>query len=322
MKQTILLLIALINFSYTAQETLIVEKQKINWEDYEGLYENFDEKKFSEKFHFLENVDMYEITYLSDGLKIQSFAAVPKKGGKHPVIIYNRGGNRDFGALQLFRGKAKYPVTYYFSKMANEGYVVIGCNYRGCGESEGDDEFGGKDVNDVLNLIEVVKELPEADETKIGMYGWSRGGMMTYLTLPRTNQIKAAVVGGAPADKTIIDRPNMETNVYAELIPNYWENKEEELKNRSAYYFADQFPNDVPLLILHGNSDWRVKSSNSLKLAMELDKHRVPYRLKIYEGGDHGLREFREEVDYEVMNWFKRYLKDQEPLPNMELHGN
>ena len=322
MKQTILLLLVLINFSCQAQDTRIIEKQKIDWEEYEGLYENYDEKKFSEKFHFLENVDMYEITYLSDGLKIQSFAAVPKKEGKHPVIIYNRGGNRDFGALQLFKGKAKYPVAYYFSKMANEGYVVIGCNYRGCGESEGNDEFGGKDVNDVLNLIEVVKELPEADETKIGMYGWSRGGMMTYLTLSRTNQIKAAIVGGAPTDKTIIDRPNMETNVYAELIPNYWETKEEELKKRSALYFADQFPKDVPLLILHGNSDWRVKSSHSLKLAMELDKHRVPYRLIIFEGGDHGLKEFREEVDYEVMNWFKRYLKDGEPLPNMELHGN
>ena len=322
MKQTFLLLLVLLNISCTAQESLIVEKQEINWEDYEGLYDNFEEKIFSQKFHFLENVDMYEITYLSDGLKIQAFAAIPKKEGKHPVIIYNRGGNRDFGALQLFRGKAKYPAALYFSKMANEGYVVIGCNYRGCGESEGDDEFGGKDVNDVVNLIEVIKELPEADKTKIGMYGWSRGGMMTYLTLPRTNQIKAAVVGGAPADKTIIDRPNMETNVYAELIPNYWENKEEELKNRSAYYFADQFPKDVPLLILHGNADWRVKSSNSLKLAMELDKHRVPYRLKIYEGGDHGLREFRDEVDYEVMTWFKRFLKDDEPSPNMELHGN
>jgi len=156
MKQIILILVTLLNFSCTAQETLIVEKQKIKWEDYEGLYEKYEEKKFSEKFHFLENVNMYEITYLSDGFKIQSFAAIPKKEGKHPVIIYNRGGNRDFGALQLFRGKFKYPVAYYFSKMASEGYVVIGCNYRGCGESEGNDEFGGKDINDVLNLIEVV----------------------------------------------------------------------------------------------------------------------------------------------------------------------
>ena len=94
-----------------------------------------------------------------------------------------------------------------------------------------------------------------------------------------------------------------------------------ELKKRSAVYFADKFPKDVPLLILHGNADWRVKVSNSLKLAIELDKYRVPYRLKIFEGGDHGLREFRDEVDYEVMNWFKRFLKDEEASPDMELHG-
>lgn len=322
MKQLLIILISIFATSCFAQESIIVDKTKIDWTDYQELYEDALKTKFTEKFHFLENVDMYEITYWSDSLKIQSFAAIPKKAGKHPVIIYNRGGNRVFGALQLFGGRAKINVAYEFSKMANEGYVVIGCNYRGSGKSEGKDQFGGNDVNDVLNLIHVVKEIPEANEALIGMYGWSRGGMMTYLTLPKTNEIKAAVVGGAPSDKTTIDRPGMETNVYAALIPNYWENKESELKKRSAIYFAEKFPNNVPLLILHGNSDWRVKSSNSLKLAIELDKHRIPYRLKIFEGGDHGLSNHREEVDDEVMSWFDRFLKQEEQLPEMELHGN
>jgi dipeptidyl aminopeptidase/acylaminoacyl peptidase len=322
MKQIVLLTLILLLNSCTAQESIIVEKNKIDWKNYPSLFQNEEKTKFVEKYHFLKNVEMYEITYLSDGLKIQSFAAIPKKEGKHPVIIYNRGGNRDFGALQLFKGKAKRPVAYYFSKLANEGYVVIGCNYRGCGKSEGNDEFGGKDVNDVINLIEVVKEIPEADTEKIGMYGWSRGGMMTYLTLPKTNQIKAAIVGGAPSDVTIIDRPDMETGVYAELIPNYWNNKEEELKKRSAYYFADKFSKNVPILLLHGNSDWRVKSTNSLKLAMEFDKNRIPYRLKIFEGGSHSLREFKDDVDKEVLNWFNRFLKNNETIPNMELYSN
>lgn len=322
MRYLLLLAFSLSVASCNAQESLIVEKTKINWKDYPSLFQDSTKTNFLNGYSFLEKVDMYEITYLSDGLKIQSFAAMPKQEGVYPVIIYNRGGNRDFGALQLLQGKAKVPVSYFFSKMANEGFVVIGCNYRGCGKSEGNDEFGGKDVNDVLNLIQVVKEIPEADATNIGMYGWSRGGMMTYLTLPHTNEIKAAVVGGAPADKTIIDRPNMETNVYAELIPNYWDNKNEELKKRSAIFFADKLPKDVPLLILHGNADWRVKSIHSLKLAIELDKHRIPYRLKIFEGGDHGLREFSDERDQDVLNWFNRYLKNNEAIPNMELHGN
>ncbi len=270
----------------------------------------------------LADIEIFEITYWSDGLKIEAFAAMPKKEGKYPTIIFNRGGNRDFGALSLRGGNRTYPAIYGFAPFAKAGYVVIGCNYRGGGKSEGQDEFGGKDINDVLNLIEALKEIPKADTDKIGMYGWSRGGMMTYLALTKTDKIKAAAVGGAPTDKTIIDRPNMETNVYAELIPNYWENKEAELKKRSAVFWADKFPKDVPLLIMHGNSDWRVKSTHSLKLALELEKHRIPYRLKIFDGADHGIKQYRSEVNEDVIFWFNRFLKRVEKLPNMAFHGN
>jgi len=41
----------------------------------------------------------------------------------------------------------------------------------------------------------------------------------------------------------------------------------------------------------------------------------------MFEGGDHGISEFNNEVDEQVMNWFERYLKKEEPLPNMEYHG-
>ena len=321
MRLLLIFLMAFVLVKADAQESIIVERTTVDWKDYPGLYEDVSTGTLREHLKFFANINMQEITYISDGLKIQAFAAIPKEDGTYPVIIYNRGGNRDSGALQLFKGKGRYAAAYHFSKLASEGYVVIGCNYRGCGASEGQDEFGGKDVNDVLNLINVVKEIPEADEKRIGMYGWSRGGMMTYLALSKTDEIKAAVVGGAPSDKTVVDRPEMENGVYAELIPNYWDNKEEELKKRSAVYFADQFPKDVPILMLHGNADWRVKSSNSLKLAMEFDTHRVPYRLKIFEGGDHGLRDFRAEVDADVINWFDRFLKNGESAPNMEWHG-
>ncbi len=320
MKQLLLTVFLILNFtSCESQESIIVSKIPIDWKDYPHVYTSYDASKFIHEFSFLETVDIYEITYTSDSHNIQSFAAIPKKKGKYPVIIYNRGGNRNFAALSLFREPKRYPIVHHFSKLASEGYIVIGCNYRGSGKSEGKDEFGGKDVNDLLNLIEAIKEIPEADTSKIGMYGWSRGGMMTYLALTKTNQIKAAVVGGAPSDNTIIDRPELEKRVFAELIPNYWEHKETELKKRSAVFWADQFPKDVPILMLHGNNDWRVKSTHSLRLALEFEKHRVPYRLKIFEGGDHGLSSFRDEVHQDVVSWFNRFLKQKENLPNMKL---
>lgn len=322
MKPTLILALALFFFtSCRSQTSVILEKTKIDWQQYPNLFADIDKTIYKAHFQFLSKLDFYEIMYESDGLQIQSFAAIPKKEGVYPVIVFNRGGNRDFGALQLFKnaGEAKVPVVPFFSPLALEGYIVIGCNYRGSGKSGGADEFGGADVNDVLNLLEVIKEIPQADTSKIGMYGWSRGGMMTYLSLVRSKQIKAAVVGGAPTDKTIIDRPGMETGVYAELIPDYWENKTTALKKRSAVFWADQFSKDVPLLILHGNNDWRVKSTQSLQLALELEKYRIPYRLKIFEGGDHGLRDFRSEVNQDVLNWFDRFLKNEEPVPDMNL---
>jgi dipeptidyl aminopeptidase/acylaminoacyl peptidase len=61
----------------------------------------------------------------------------------------------------------------------------------------------------------------------------------------------------------------METGVLSKLIPNYADNKDTELEKRSAIKWADKFAKNVPILMLHGNSDWRVKPEQSLKLALE-----------------------------------------------------
>lgn len=256
-----------------AQESIILKKIKVNWKDYPKLFSDKNRSEFTDEYALLANVDIYIITYLSDGLKIESYAAIPKAKGKYPVIIYNRGGNRDFYALQLFDGKSKYPVAFNFSKLANEGYIVIGCNYRGGGKSEGKDEIGGKDVNDVINLIDVVKEIPEAEK-----------------------------------------------KVYAKLIPDYWNNKEEELRKRSAVYLVENFPTNVPILMIHGNADWRAKATNSLRLALEFEKRRIPYRLKIYEGANHEIDEYPEDTYQEIISWFDRFLKQNEKIPDMEFH--
>lgn len=306
--------------SCKSQESIIIEKRKINWQNYNHLYEDDEKEVFRKPYSDLENTEVFEIIYLSDSLKIQSFVAIPKNSNnrKLPVLIFNRGGNRNFGALELFKTPKKYHIARYFSQLANKGYVVMGCNYRGSGKSEGKDEFGGADVNDVLNLVELTKEIPNADSNNIGMIGWSRGAMMTLLSLSKVKNIKAVVIGGTPADLTKIDRPEMEKRVYSELIPNYWNNKDFELKKRSAFFFADELPRDIPILMLHGNADWRVKTKNALKLAIRFDELRIPYRLKVYEGADHSIIKFRKEVDQDILDWFNRYLKEKERVPNMD----
>lgn len=306
-----------------SQETKLLLQQKLISDLSETpIYPRLTEEvngqpEWKENFKYLDSIEIYRITYLSEGLKINGLLVKPKKKGTYPCVIYNRGGNRDFGALKIAHGA----IT--LGQIAKEGYVVIASQYRGNGGSEGQEEFGGKDVNDVTILTEVLKEIEDADPNNIGMYGWSRGGMMTYLALTKSEKIKAAVVGGAVSNNfnTIKDRPAMETQVLSELIPNYAENKNSELEKRSAIKWVEKFPKDVPILMLHGNSDWRVKPEQSLNLALEFEKHRIPYRLIMFEGGDHGISEHQEEVQEQVLKWFDRYLKNEEILPNMQYHG-
>lgn len=258
------------------------------------------------------------IVYLSDGLRVAGYRASPVEGADLPVIIYNRGGNRDFGQWSDERAAIR------LGEMASWGYIVLASQYRGVDGGEGIEEFGGAEVNDVLNLLQVAAESTRADTARVGMFGWSRGGMMTYLALRRTDRIKAAIVGAGPVDlfALVEDRPPMEDNVLAELVPGYWDRRDEALEERSAIRWVDQIHDGTPLLLLHGSADWRVLPTESLRMATALFEARHPFRLMFFEGGDHGLSEYRSEVDRAVREWFDHYVRDGATWPSLEPHGN
>ena len=156
------------------------------------------------------------------------------------------------------------------------------------------------------------------------MYGWSRGGMMTLpKALARTDRVKAAVIGGGVTDAAamLARRPEME-RVFAELVPGWPESREQALAARSALRWPEKLPASTPLLLLHGSADWRVDPSQSLDMAAALVRLHRPVRLVLFEGGDHGLSEHREERDRIVRDWFDRYLRDRRPWPETEPHGD
>ncbi len=265
-----------------------------------------------------EHIDFYRITYMSDGLKVTAYVAEPKAPGKYPCIISNRGGNRDFGQWDPLR------ITSFLGQMALWNYVVIVSQYRGNDGGEGREEFGGKDLNDVFNLIPVLEKDPKADTSRIGMEGGSRGGMMTYLSLKRSCRFKAAVVTAGMADAFVNmnARPEMEKNVFSQLIPNYATNKEAALKERSVVFWAGQLCKTTPLLLMQGSADWRVLPEESLKLAQKLYEAKHPLRFILFEGADHGISEWRNERLTQMKRHFDYYLRDGNKWPSMEKHGN
>ncbi len=148
---------------------------------------------------------------------------------------------------------------------------------------------------------------------------------MTYLALKETDRFKAAIVGAGVADAAanVEQRPDMAEHVYSELVPG-WEDPEtrsQALETRSALRWADQLPASTPILILHGTSDWRVDPTQALDMARALLEARRPYRLVMFEGGDHGLREYRDEVDRLTGEWLDLYVRDGATWPSLEPHG-
>ena len=249
-------------------------------------------------FKHVNDLNFYAITYLSDSIRVKGIIVEPKSEGIYPTIILNRGGNRTFGQLTI--GTA----VLFASKLASAGYVIIGSNYRQ------EDEFGGTEINDVLNLFETIKEVPKADNENIGMLGWSRGGMMTYLALTKTDKIKTSLVGNGATDlfNTLEFRPGMETKVFAQCIPNYWENKEDELKKRSAIYWTEKLDKNCSLLILSGTKDQRVNPNQAVEMTKKLRAINYNVVHKTYET-DHFFSDKKPELNRELINWFDSKLK-------------
>ncbi len=318
--KVVLITILWFSFCFSQNGSISLQKQW-NIKNFDTIYKRVTDKKgqFLPAYTYLDSVVTKTFFYKSDGLHVKGYMAFPiDTTQNYPVIIYNRGGNREFGKLN------KYKMTFILARLASWGYVVLASQYRGNDGGEGREEFGGEDVNDILHLKDVAGNLSFADTLKTGIYGWSRGGMMTYLTLVKDSTFKAAVVGGAVTNLKEMDERRggeMGEYVYSQLMPGYKKNKDSVMRIRSAVYFADKLPKTTPILLLHGTADWRVVPEQSLKMALELQNYNVPYRLVMYEGGDHGLTEFKEAVNTQVKQWFKKYLKENVSLPDLTPHG-
>ncbi len=280
-----------------------------------ALKEKFTEDKFENALCNSNKVRVFAITYESNGHAVVGYIVEPRElNSKTPGIIYNRGGTRDFGAIKMGT------LFYFLAEIASWGYIIFASQYSGGPGSEGEDEWGGADLDDVIVLHEIAKSHPYVDSERIGMMGVSRGGMMTYLALKKLSGIKAAVIrsGATNLIRSKEFRSKMWT-MYQEL---FGENVEEECRKRSIVYSANELPDTTPLLIMHGTADWRVSPEDALEISSELLRHKKPHRLIMYEGADHGLIEVHDEVMHETRNWLDKFVKNSTTLPNLLPHGD
>jgi dipeptidyl aminopeptidase/acylaminoacyl peptidase len=231
---------------------------------------------------------MEKITYKSnaDGMTIPAFVFTPLKprGPKgHAALVWVHPDIR--GHMYEYY----YP---YVREAVSRGYVVIAPEYRGTygyGQELYDAiDYGGKEVEDVISSVDYLKAMSIVDPERIGIIGWSHGGMITLLSIERaTKTFKAAAAmvpvtnlfqrlawNGVEARKQSIDPWNRTGG-----LPN---EQKAEYKRRSPIYQIDNV--DIPLLVHITKNDQDVVYEEAAQLVDALRARKpLTTETKIYE---------------------------------------
>jgi dipeptidyl aminopeptidase/acylaminoacyl peptidase len=245
--------------------------------------------------------EMETVTYLSDHLKVKAYVYKPRdpETQRYPVIVLTRG--------DMQHGDVGFLFAPYFERLAQYGFVIVAPQYRQSAGGEGHDEMGGRDVDDVMNLQVVLRQLPFVDTRNVFMYGDGRGGMMTFQAIRYHFPMNAAATVGAFSSlDALYATDSISRRARDTLFPDYARRKDEINAKRSAILWPEEL--HTPLLLMHGAADTQVPASQSLQLALALDRLKMPYSVVIYAGDKAGASRNRLDRDARAIAWFRAYM--------------
>ena len=249
---------------------------------------------------YLKKLNVYRTTSSVNEYTVYGFLIAPRSLTKPaPVIIYNRGGSKDYGVI------GKTTLCRDLLYVAYHGYVVLASQYTGNAGGGGTDELGGMDLEAVLELERDAEALAFCDEERIGMLGESRGGIMTYMALTQSSRIKVALVNCASADLEHTYRMRPELRAYRADM--YDTDSAIENKKRSVLHWPDHLPADVSLRIVQGTRDTHVPVEDIRRLCEILAEYSSVFQCTFYEDA-HCLPNSRDAYQAEVVRFFGEYL--------------
>jgi len=257
---------------------------------------------------------IFVFKYPSDGLWVKGFISFTPNPKYHPLLILYRWGNENFALMN--------PGVIY---AVYKDYTVISSTLRG-GISQGEDEFGGADVDDMNNLIAYVPTIAKElhitlQPSCVFMMGPSRGGLEMFLTLARFPELQkrvnkvVALSSILDLNQLIHDRPDdMKTMLEKEFGLQKGAKGKAWIAKRNPLNTISRINPSLPILIVQGTADTRISLAEGYHMldALKSQGHNVSY-LEI-KNGNHTLLN----TPF-IMNDIAKWLESNSPCMSIPL---
>lgn len=244
-----------------------------------------------------------------DGMEIEGVLYVPanaKEDKKLPLIVTIHGGPPGHFA-NSFRVE--------FQMYTGLGYAAFGPNIRGS-DSYGDDllcalqgDVGGGEFDDVMSGVDYLIERGIADSDRLGVRGWSWGGILGSWVITQTNRFKAAALGAMVGSWTAESGPGLFWDLRYHYIGGaHWINPEEWRRVSSLWHVKNV---TTPTLLIHGERDMVSTPGQAMMFFYALKEiGKAPVRYIKFPREPHGFREPRHQRRryIEEIRWMQKYI--------------
>jgi len=170
-------------------------------------------------------------------------------------------------------------------------------------------DWGNKEVIDLLGAVDHMLASGVADPERLGIGGWSYGGISTDYTIASDTRFKAAVSGASSALQLSMYGSDQYTVQYEHELGVPWKTKDLWLKLSYPFFQADRIK--TPTLFLSGDRDFNVPTIGVEQMYQALKSLGVDTQLIIYPGQFHGITmpSYARDRLERYLAWFNKYLK-------------
>jgi dipeptidyl aminopeptidase/acylaminoacyl peptidase len=239
-----------------------------------------------------------------DGLLVKPVGWQP--GKRYPTLLRIHGG-------PVYQFSHEFMADW--QTYAAHGYAIVAVNPRGS-SGRGFDfskviyaDWGNKDVQDVLAGVDHVVEMGIADPKRLGVGGWSYGGILTDAVIARDPRFKAAISGAGAANFIGMYGNDEYVREYEIELGQPWKSRDVYDRVSFAFLHADRIV--TPTLFECADKDFNVPCEGGEHMFEALNSLRIPTQLVIYPGQHHEMTipsYLRDRLERNIA-WYDRFLK-------------